>query len=111
MELCHSFEMTHLQEVFIKNIRFYRTKANFTQIDFATEIEVSPNYLNAVENGKYFPSPDVLQKMCDALRLSPYQLFLEQPEFSNMHDKSEYKQVVVGLKQEIEALFRSYLQQ
>ncbi|WP_296324288.1 helix-turn-helix transcriptional regulator [uncultured Treponema sp.] len=42
--------MTHLQQVFINNIRFYRTKANFTQVEFAEEIGLSPNYLNAVEN-------------------------------------------------------------
>ena len=101
--------MTHLQKVFINNLRFYRTNANFTQVDFAAEIEVSPNYLNAVEIGKYFPSPDVLQKMCDALHLSPYQLFLEQPEVANMQDKAEYQQALVSLKQEVDALFQMYL--
>ncbi|MBR4322536.1 helix-turn-helix domain-containing protein [Treponema sp.] len=101
--------MTHLQELFINNIRFYRTKANFTQIDFAAEIEVSPNYLNAVENGKYFPSPDVLQRMCDSLELSPYQLFLEQPEISNLQNKAEYQQTIMSLKQEIDALLQKYL--
>ena len=101
--------MTHLQEVFIKNIRFYRTKVNFTQIDFATEIDVSPNYLNAVENGKYFPSPDVLQKICDALKLSPYQLFLEQPEISNIQSKTEYEQAMISLKQEIDSLLKKYM--
>jgi len=101
--------MTHLQELFINNIRFYRTKANFTQIDFAAEIEVSPNYLNAVENGKYFPSPDVLQRMCDSLELSPYQLFLEQPEISNLQNKAEYQQTIMSMKQEIDALLQKYL--
>ena len=101
--------MTHLQEVFINNLRFYRTRANFTQVDFAAEIEVSPNYLNAVENGKYFPSPDVLQRMCDSLELSPYQLFLEQPEISNLQNKAEYQQTIMSLKQEIDALLQKYL--
>ena len=101
--------MTHLQEVFIKNIRFYRTKANFTQVDFAAEIDVSKNYLNAVENGKYFPSPDVLQKMCDSLSLSPFQLFLEQPEITNIQSKTEYQQAMLSLKQEINAVLQKYL--
>ena len=101
--------MTHLQQVFINNIRFYRTKANFTQVDFATEIGVTPNYLNAVENGKYFPSPDVLQKMCDSLKLYPYQLFLEQPEMSSMQCKAEYQQLMLSLKQEIDVVLQAYL--
>jgi transcriptional regulator with XRE-family HTH domain len=42
-------------------------------------INISPNYLNAVENGKNFPSPEVIQNISTALELLPYQLFLERP--------------------------------
>jgi len=42
-------------------------------------IDVTPNYLNAVENGKNFPSPDVIQRIIEALNILPYQLFLEFP--------------------------------
>ena len=42
-------------------------------------VNITPNYLNAVENGKNFPSPDVLQRIIDILEILPYQLFLEHP--------------------------------
>ena len=42
-------------------------------------VNISPNYLNAVENGKNFPSPEVIQHICDNLEIMPYQLFLECP--------------------------------
>jgi len=42
-------------------------------------VNISPNYLNAVENGKNFPSPEVIQHISDILELMPYQLFLENP--------------------------------
>jgi transcriptional regulator with XRE-family HTH domain len=42
-------------------------------------LNISPNYLNAVENGKNFPSPDVIQHISDILEVMPYQLFLEHP--------------------------------
>jgi transcriptional regulator with XRE-family HTH domain len=42
-------------------------------------IDVTPNYLNAVENGKNFPSPDVIQRIIEVLDILPYQLFLEHP--------------------------------
>ncbi|MCL2068130.1 MAG: helix-turn-helix domain-containing protein [Treponema sp.] len=42
-------------------------------------VNISPNYLNAVENGKNFPSPEVIQHISDVLELMPYQLFLEHP--------------------------------
>jgi transcriptional regulator with XRE-family HTH domain len=42
-------------------------------------INVSPNYLNAIENGKNFPSINVLQTISEVLEILPYQLFLEYP--------------------------------
>ena len=54
--------MTHFQQIFIQNLRFYRTRAGFSQLAFSEKIGLSPNYLNAVENGKNFPSAEVIQK-------------------------------------------------
>jgi transcriptional regulator with XRE-family HTH domain len=71
--------MTHLQRLLIQNIRFLRTEKKMSQTKLSELVNVSPNYLNAVENGKNFPSPEVLQRIIDALGVLPYQLFLEQP--------------------------------
>ena len=71
--------MTHFQDVFIRNLRFYRTKKAISQLKFSDLIDVSPNYLNAVENGKNFPSPEVIQRIADTLKIPPFQLFLEYP--------------------------------
>jgi len=71
--------MTHFQELFIKNLRFLRKERGISQLKFSEMINVSPNYLNAVENGKNFPSPEVIQQIIDTLGVLPYQLFLEHP--------------------------------
>jgi transcriptional regulator with XRE-family HTH domain len=71
--------MTPLQETFIRNLRFFRKKRGISQLKFSELINISPNYLNAVENGKNFPSPEVLQNIANALDIFPYQLFLEHP--------------------------------
>lgn len=71
--------MTHFQELFIKNLRFYRKKRGLSQLDLSEKIEISPNYLNAVENGKNFPSPEVVQAITEILDILPYHLFLESP--------------------------------
>ena len=42
-------------------------------------VNISPNYLNAVENGKNFPSPEIVQYISDTLGILPYQLFIENP--------------------------------
>ncbi|GHV29689.1 hypothetical protein AGMMS4952_15720 [Spirochaetia bacterium] len=71
--------MTHFQDTFIRNLRFYRTKKEISQLKFSEMIDITPNYLNAVENGKNFPSPELIQRISDTLEISPYQLFLEHP--------------------------------
>ncbi|MDR1903031.1 MAG: helix-turn-helix domain-containing protein [Treponema sp.] len=71
--------MTLFQETFVKNLRFFRKKRGLSQLKFSEMINISPNYLNAVENGKNFPSPEVIQSIVKALDILPYQLFLEYP--------------------------------
>ncbi len=93
--------MTHLQENFISNLRFYRASKGFSQVEFSEKIGISPNYLNAVENGKNFPSVEVLQKITEVLNILPYQLFLELPTENN--EKS--KQIIMELKQRICSIF------
>ena len=71
--------MTHFQEKFIENLRFLRKKKGISQLKLSEMINISPNYLNAVENGKNFPSPEVIQNISDTLEILPFQLFLEHP--------------------------------
>ena len=71
--------MTHFQKLFITNLRFWRKKRGISQLKLSEMINISPNYLNAVENGKNFPSPEVIQDISESLKLMPYQLFLEHP--------------------------------
>ena len=72
--------MTYFQMKFIENLRLWRKKRGLSQQKLSEMVNISPNYLNAVENGKNFPSPEVIQRISDILELMPYQLFLEQPE-------------------------------
>lgn len=100
--------MTHIQKLFIQNLRYYRTKAGFSQLAFSEKINLSPNYLNAVENGKNFPSLEVIQNIADVLNLLPYQLFLETPDIiyiqssEKINDASqEIIQAATELKQKL----------
>ncbi|MFP3042912.1 helix-turn-helix domain-containing protein [Treponema primitia] len=93
--------MTHFQEIFIKNLRFFRKKKGISQLAFSEMIDISPNYLNAVENGKNFPSPEVIQAISDALEVFPFQLFLEKPlemKAKDPHEKELMVQELVQIK-------------
>ena len=105
--------MTHFQRVFIQNLRFFRKQKKISQIKLSEMVDITPNYLNAVENGKNFPSPDVLQRIVDVLGILPYQLFLEHPEkpkIKNLHEKSVLLQELTHLKQQFSKEFDKAIQ-
>jgi transcriptional regulator with XRE-family HTH domain len=69
-----------------------------------------------VENGKNFPSPEVIQRIMDALNLDPQQFFLEQPaehEQSIVFDKMEFlledlKHIKEQFNYEVERIIAHY---
>jgi len=102
--------MTYFQKKFIENLRFWRKKRGLSQLKLSEMVNISPNYLNAVENGKNFPSPEVIQYISDTLEILPYQLFLEHPsEVSPLNMMvSELLVIKQRLIKEIDALIHKY---
>ena len=109
--------MTHFQDVFIKNLRFYRNQRGYNQMQFSMLVDLSPNYLNAVENGKNFPSPEAIQRMIKVLNILPYQLFLEHPVDISPETSMQLKsteslaQTITGMKQDMVRKFDALLRQ
>jgi transcriptional regulator with XRE-family HTH domain len=106
-------DMTHFQRLFVQNLRFLRNKKGLSQVKFSELLAISPNYLNAVENGKNFPSPEVLQRMVDFLTIMPYQLFMEYPALTKpvkYDERSILIQELSYLKQKFNAEIENTLQ-
>ena len=102
--------MTHFQSLFIQNLRVFRTKAGVTQLEFSEKIGISPNYLNAVENGKNFPFPEVIQKVIDILKISPYLLFVEsQIDIEKSGFSETQMQRIYELKEKVKSAFDELL--
>ena len=103
--------MTYFQAKFIENLRFWRKKRGLSQLKLSEMVNISPNYLNAVENGKNFPSPEIIQIISDILEILPYQLFLEHPAETapvNNTMVSELLAVKQRLNMEIDFLINKY---
>lgn len=64
-----------LRKTFIRNLKFYRNSKKLRQLDLALEIGKSSNYINSIENGKYFPSPETIEKIAEYLEIEPMMLF------------------------------------
>jgi transcriptional regulator with XRE-family HTH domain len=105
--------MTRFQQLFVRNLRFFRKERGISQLKFSELINISPNYLNAVENGKNFPSPEVIQRITDVLDILPYQLFLEHPlKTENKDHQYEFIHELTRIKErfvkEIEEVLKKY---
>lgn len=100
--------MLHVQQVLINNLRYYRYQLQLTQSQFAELIDVSTNYYNAIENGKYFPSAEVIDRICTVNNIFPYQLFLENP-CDNLNEIQSHNRKITLLKKEVMQLFNNYI--
>ena len=70
--------MEGLRQFFISNVKRYRKLNHLRQLDLALEIGKSANYINSIENGKYFPSPETIEKIADVLKVEPASLFQKE---------------------------------
>ena len=80
------------QQIFINNLKAFRKQAGYTQAQLAVLIDKSFNYINGIECGVSFPPPEVIDKIADALKIKPIQLFDENGCEKNIisSDKNEF---------------------
>ncbi|MCL2194125.1 MAG: helix-turn-helix domain-containing protein [Treponema sp.] len=68
------------QEVFISNLRNLRRDRKISQLKFAEMCDSSQGYIAAIEVGKRFPSPVMIERMAAALDIESYYLFQSRVE-------------------------------
>ena len=55
----------------------FRKREKLTQAQLALKIDKSFNYINSIECAAFFPPPETIQKIAEALNIRPMQLFDE----------------------------------
>jgi len=71
--------MTNIKEHLGSNIRHYRTQLGFSQAKLAEMVNMATNYLGLVENGKKFPSSEMIERIAAALEKDTTDLFVLTP--------------------------------
>jgi transcriptional regulator with XRE-family HTH domain len=71
--------MTNIKEHLGSNIRHYRTQLGFSQVKLAEMVNMATNYLGLVENGKKFPSSEMIERIASALGKDTTDLFILTP--------------------------------
>ncbi|MBO4728573.1 MAG: helix-turn-helix transcriptional regulator [Spirochaetaceae bacterium] len=65
-----------------QNIKRYRKIAHLTQEQLAERVETSTNYIGTIETGKKFPSPQMIERIAEALHIESPQLFQADIDFN-----------------------------
>jgi transcriptional regulator with XRE-family HTH domain len=62
-------------EKFGLNVVFYRKRKHLTQLQLAELVDVDRSHISAIELGNVGVSFDVLFKLCEALEVTPKEMF------------------------------------
>jgi transcriptional regulator with XRE-family HTH domain len=80
-----------LQQIFIFNLKKFRKIRGISQMTLAALCETSGNYIGEIETGRRIPSFEKIEKIAAALRISAYQLFVQETadEYINKEQKTK----------------------
>ena len=67
---------TEIRELFAYNLKRIRKLKNISQLQLADATDMHFTFINAIENGKKWVSPDSIAKFTQALDIEAYQFFL-----------------------------------
>jgi len=68
-------KIVSIREILALNLKEYRRKSGLTQEKLAEKAGISSNYLSMVEISKKFPTPEMLDRLAEALNIQTFQLF------------------------------------
>jgi transcriptional regulator with XRE-family HTH domain len=70
--------MTDIRGVLAGNIKRYRKGCGLSQEGLAKKVSSATGYIGMIERGKQFPSPQMLERLADALHVDTPDLFAKQ---------------------------------
>ena len=81
--------MTDIRQVLANNMKKYRKMQGISQAKLAEKINSATNYIAMIEIGKKFPSPNMLERIAQALNVDTPELFTTQTvAFIPLNNKS-----------------------
>jgi transcriptional regulator with XRE-family HTH domain len=83
--------MTDLRQLLATNMKRYRKMLGISQMKLADQMNTSPSFIAKIEVGKKFPSPEMLERIAEALQVDTPELFSMQAMrldfLENLHDE------------------------
>lgn len=96
--------MTELQYHLSMNMKANRKKLNYSQSELAERIGTAPNYISLIEQGKKFPSPQMIERIASALQIHSTELF-SQKYLTNGYLDQLQEEILINVKNTINTAF------
>ena len=71
--------MTSLREILAHNLKVSRKKCGFSQAKLAEKANITTQYIAMIEVSRKFPTPEMLDRLANALEIETYELFIVKP--------------------------------
>lgn len=75
--------MTELHKNLVHNMKRLRDKLDITQAELAERAEISSGYVGEIEMGHKFPTPEVLERLAEALEVRPFRLLMSPEDVAD----------------------------
>ena len=92
----------NIKKLLGKRIKEIRLKRKLTQEKLAEMVDIGTPNISYIETGKFAPAIDTLQKIADALNVSPYELYM----FEALKSADEIKDETFNALEKDEDLLR-----
>jgi transcriptional regulator with XRE-family HTH domain len=77
-----SINGTEVRALFSRNLKRLRAARNLSQLALSSLTGLTHNFINDIENGKKWVSPETIAKLSAALQAEPYHFFLPVAKMS-----------------------------
>ena len=101
-------QLSSLREILANNLKAYRRKCGISQSKLAEKAEISTQYIAMIELSRQFPSPEVLEKIAQALDIKAYELFSVPPSPENAMERL-HKDIIKDIRQVIAEVLEDIL--
>jgi transcriptional regulator with XRE-family HTH domain len=105
--------MNNIQKLLLRNIKEGRKVLGYSQMKLAELCNVSTSFIGEIEIGRKFPSASTLQRICKALGMKPYELFLDSDDKGklNRHEllTGLYRDLKDKVNADMEEVLREHL--
>ena len=82
-----------IKKLFGLRVKEYRKKLGLTQAQLAELVSIDDKHISCIENGKNFPSADLIARISAALKIEPKELF----EFYHLQESKNLKKDIVTM--------------